>query len=166
MTRYEFTEVESTDLEPRDVRALTECMSVLPEGGDIYTVVGENGRTYSVDAREERCTCPDAQYNLEDDERCKHSRRVAYETGERAIPAFIDPDAVDDQLGCHVDATPRVTATDGGVITATNNESAEDSNERPEDCCCWDPNNDLPCWPCYRDGFTSPNPDTPGAEDE
>jgi len=32
-----------TDLEPRDARALTEVMTVLPEGGDLYTVVGENG---------------------------------------------------------------------------------------------------------------------------
>jgi hypothetical protein len=29
---------------------------------------------------------------------------------------------------------------------------------RPEDCDCWDPEGDLPCWPCYRDGFDVPNP--------
>jgi hypothetical protein len=23
---------------------------------------------------------------------------------------------------------------------------------------------ELPCWPCYRDGFDVPNPDEPGAE--
>lgn len=40
---------DSTELEPRDARALTECMIVLPEGGDVFTVVGENGGTYGVD---------------------------------------------------------------------------------------------------------------------
>jgi hypothetical protein len=38
-----------TELDARDVRALTECMSVLDEGGDVYTVVGQNGGTYTVD---------------------------------------------------------------------------------------------------------------------
>jgi hypothetical protein len=46
---------ESTDLEQRDVRALTEYMAVLPEGGDIYTVVGQNQNgEYAVDSRQ-RC---------------------------------------------------------------------------------------------------------------
>jgi hypothetical protein len=36
---------------------------------------------------------------------------------------------------------------------------------RPEDCDCWDGNAELPCWPCYRDGFEEQNPDEPGAED-
>ena len=31
-----------------------------------------------------------------------------------------------------------------------------DSDGRPDDCDCWDA--DLPCWPCYRDGFDTPNP--------
>lgn len=36
---------------------------------------------------------------------------------------------------------------------------------RPEDCECWNPSQTLPCWSCYRDGFTTANPDAP-TEDE
>ena len=52
MSEYDTAEIEGTDIEPRDIRALTECMSVLDEGGDVYTVVGENSETYRVDRRE------------------------------------------------------------------------------------------------------------------
>ena len=24
---------------------------------------------------------------------------------------------------------------------------------------CWDAHAELPCWPCYRDSYHSPNPD-------
>jgi len=163
-----------TELDARDVRALTEYMSVLLEGGDVYTVVGQNGGTYTVDAREGRCTCPDAEYRLDDDEACKHERRVAFATGERAIPAWVDRDAIDPDLGRHVDG-PRVAATDGGtdvivagddgeVLRESETDEVEsedtDSQERPEDCDCgaWNADADLACWPCYREGFEAPNP--------
>lgn len=125
-----------TDLDARDARALTECMSVLDEGGDVYTVVGENGGTYRVDAREGRCTCPDAQYNLPTDdgrEQCKHAARVAYATGERSVPAWIDTDAVDPQLGMHVDATPKVAATDGGVEVAAGDDAEIVDDDEPDE---------------------------------
>ena len=52
MTTYEPTEIEGTDLKPRTERALTECMTVLPDALDLFTVVGENGNeSYTVDAR-------------------------------------------------------------------------------------------------------------------
>jgi hypothetical protein len=38
-------------IDARTERALTECMSVLPDGGDIYTVVGVN------DGRLDECDC-------------------------------------------------------------------------------------------------------------
>jgi len=166
MSEYATTEVEGTDLESRDVRALTEYMTVLAEGGDIYTVVGQNGGTYTVDAREGRCTCPDAEYR---DATCKHQRRVAFATGEREVPAWVDTDAVDDQLGQHVDGGPRQVATDGGsdVIDAGDDgvilEGDDDGNDdvddgRPDDCDCgdWNAGLELPCWPCYREGFDTP----------
>jgi predicted nucleic acid-binding Zn finger protein len=106
-------------IDPRTERALTEYMSVLPEGGDVYTVVGQNGGTYIVDRRAGRCTCPDYKHNLPTDdgrERCKHAARVAYATRERSVPAWIDTDAVDEQLGEHVNAGPQVVATDGGQV--------------------------------------------------
>jgi hypothetical protein len=82
----------------RDRRALTECMTVLPEGGDMYTVVGENDSTYQVDTRGGRCTCPDHEHR---DVHCKHIRRATFATGQRPIPPQIDRDAVDDLLGEH-----------------------------------------------------------------
>ncbi len=116
-----------TELDDRDVRALTECMAVLDGDGEVYTVIGENaGGEYQVDARGGRCTCPDAEYRLDDDERCKHERRVEFATGRRAVPEWVDDDAVDEHLGEHVDdadhvatATPETAAdgsTPGGAI--------------------------------------------------
>lgn len=159
----------STDLEPRDIRALTECMSVLPDGGDVYTVVGQNGGTYTVDARKGRCTCPDYNHNLPTDdgrERCKHAARVAYATGDRAVPAWVDTDDVDAQLGEHTAATPRVAAADGGegIVVADDDGEILDESEgddgRPDECDCgdWNADAELACWPCYRDGFETPAP--------
>ena len=93
-------------------------MTVLQDAPGVYSVTTQSGSEYTVDAREGRCTCSSAQYNLSAGEQCKHELRVAFATGERAIPAWADTDAVDEQLGVHVDATPQVAATDGGVIDA------------------------------------------------
>jgi len=116
-----------TELDDRDAAALTEYMTVLAEGGDVYSVTTESGREYVVDAREGRCTCPDHEYR---DARCKHLRRVAFATGERSVPAWADTDAVDPQLGLHVDGSPQVVATDGGVIAT---DSAADRDDGPTD---------------------------------
>lgn len=32
-------------------------------------------------------------------------------------------------------------------------------DRRPADCDCLPTFEDPPCWPCYRDGFRTPNPD-------
>ena len=74
-----------TDLERRDVRALTECMTVLPLGGELYSVTTGSGSEYRVDA-------------------------------------------------------------------------LEDAGDRPDDCECWDTEQELPCWPCWREGHKTPNP--------
>lgn len=152
----------SIDFEQRDVRALTECMTVLPEGGDVFSVSTESGSEYTVDTRESRCTCPDATYN---DAHCKHLRRVAYATGSKPLPEWAERDAVDGLLGEHTDASPTVAVADGGneIIVAGDDAEildGEDSEDgRPEDCQCWDPDNELPCWPCYREGFRDANPE-------
>jgi len=136
--------LESTDLEQRDVRALTECMAVLPEDGDIYTVVGQNQNgEYAVDSREGRCTCADHRYR---DVRCKHIRRVAFATGERVVPAWVDADEVDAQLGEHVEGTPKVAVTDGGVTLASF------ADEKDDEDGCWCDDRSMPCFECYRDG--------------
>ena len=94
-------------LEDRDVRALTEYMSVLSDigmvaGADgLYTVVSESGRSYTVDIETGACDCDDAFYRNPDGG-CKHVRRVQFATGRRSIPAWVNEDAVDDQLGQHI----------------------------------------------------------------
>lgn len=152
----------STDLDDRTVRALTEYMTVLDGEGDVYTVVGENGGgEYRVDTRKGRCTCADHEYRSA---RCKHIRRVAFATGEEAIPAWIDGDSLDSQLGEHVDGEIHFAASDGGIIVADDDseildnsgEEEGDSTERPGDCECRrfeTKDVDLPCWACYREGF-------------
>jgi hypothetical protein len=104
---------ENREFGDRDVRALTEALTALDSIGDVrgademYHVVSHSGTQYTVDARSGACSCPDAEYNLAPDERCKHALRVAYATGEKAIPAWVDPTDIDDQLGQHVDGHPR-----------------------------------------------------------
>ena len=137
---------ESNDLEQRDVRALTEYMTVLPVGGGVYSVTTESGSEYRVDGIEGRCTCPDKQYNLDDGELCKHERRVRFATGQWAIPAWVDADEVDAQLGQHVEETPKVAVTDGGVTLAEFTTGDTDEDE------CWCDDHDFPCFDCYNAG--------------
>ena len=161
MTTYDPTEVEGTDLEPRTERALSECMTVLPEASDLFTVIGENQNgEYTVDLRAPACSCKDFEYragkDFDPDDGCKHIRRARFATGEQPIP---DSAEVDPFLGTHTDETARVAATDGGIIEAGDEgEVLEESDERPDDCDCgdWNQGADLPCWPCYRDGFEEP----------
>ena len=162
MLTDDITTDESTDIDRRGARALTEYMTVLPEGGDVYSVTTESGSEYAVDAREGRCTCLDHQHR---GARCKHLRRVAFATGAEPIPAVVDRGAVDPDLGAHVDATPRVAATDGGEILDAGDdgeilEADTDTDDRPADCGCgaWNADGARPCWPCYRDGFDEPAP--------
>jgi hypothetical protein len=120
----------TTEYDERTVRALTEYISVLPEAPDvgIYTVVGqhENG-AYTVDVEAGRCTCPDAEYNLTADERCKHERRVRFATGIDAVPTDVDHDP---SLGEHVDGGPILAASDGGT-TAESAETATETDAAP-----------------------------------
>ena len=102
----ESTEPTITDLSDRDVRALTEYMTVLEDidhvrgADDMYIVVTEN--QYTVDLLEGTCDCPDAMYNLAPNEACKHEKRTRYATGDLPIPAGIDEGAIDPALGEHV----------------------------------------------------------------
>ena len=90
-----------------DARALVEYMTVLDDGDvrarsseELYTVTTQSGSTYLVDVSLPACECPDCQYR---DRVCKHIRRVQFATGRREIPAWVDRDAVDPNLGEHVD---------------------------------------------------------------
>jgi len=73
---------------------------------------------------------------------------------------------VDSDLGEHCDADLRFLSPDGGVVAndgvATGdqvaNVEADQDDERPDDCECGELHGfiDLPCFPCYRDGFETP----------
>lgn len=161
-----------TDLPKRTVRALTEYMTVLPKTGrakdanGLFLVVSESGSEYLVDSGESRCDCPDAEYNLEADEHCKHEQRVNYATGRTPIPAWVDTEAIDPQLGEQTSTSPVRAATDGGS-TAKDSEETLDSPEISrdegagvieadrEECpngsqyCDGSGDEVLPCFACY-----------------
>lgn len=90
-------------VQERDLRAATEYLFVdpVPRTPGFYHVYSETGRQHVVDVETESCTCPDMQYR-NPDAGCKHLRRVAMETGERAVPACLPERALDPFL---VDAT-------------------------------------------------------------
>jgi hypothetical protein len=137
MSAYDSAALESavttarTDIDERTEKALTQYLTVLPEGPDLYSVTSESGNEYRVDTRAGRCTCDDHQYR---DVVCKHRRRVAFATGEEAIPAnaaaALD---VDEQLGDHVDGELRVAAADGGIIVAGDDGELIDEDNEEED---------------------------------
>jgi len=114
-------EPESSNLPDRTEDALTEVMSVLDDIGlargapDLYLVVSSSGSEYLVDTREGTCECPDDEHR---EITCKHRRRVAFATGERPIPGWVQREGLDDNFGEHVDGEPRFSATDGGVAQA------------------------------------------------
>jgi len=177
MNHYDLTSKNGIDhetIDRRDMRALTECMTVMehaPEvaGADgLFLVITESGATYIVDVlNEARCTCPDAQYNLPTEEgrrTCKHAARVTYETGMRPIPTWANRDSIESQLleAHHVDGHPvfavdqRAVKDEEDDIAATNGRRqvvADGGRERPVDCCCGD---DLPCFMCWQEGFRTP----------
>jgi hypothetical protein len=167
-------ESTDTELDDRDVRALTQYLTVIPDAPGLYEVVSQSGKSYTVDTQGSgACTCPDHKHNLPTDdgrETCKHQARVAYETGERPLPAWVNTDELPDDFALHVDSTP--TVTDGGseiIDAGDDGEILDESDDdgRPDECSCvhWNTDGiDTPCWPCYRDGFDTPNPQTPGDE--
>jgi len=77
-TRISDESIDTDQLDERDVRALTECMTVLDaDAPGFYTVTTESGREYTVDARGGSCSCPDAEYR-DPEGGCKHVRRAGH----------------------------------------------------------------------------------------
>lgn len=114
-------------------------MVVVPHGDatglfDVYSAVDGTNEIYTVDLREGRCTCPDAEYNLEEDEACKHEQRCKLALGIMDLPAdpSIEVDGVlqnsrekyganpvsDAQTPASAgeDTAPAAVATDGGQL--------------------------------------------------
>jgi len=162
-------------LADRSRRALTEPLSVVTLDGTpvadetVVSVISHSGENHTVDVAEGRCTCKDAEYNLPDGDRkvCKHVERARVATGGQVLDAAVIRhlgDEIDPQLGAHADG-PTVATADGGIIVAdddgeiideTDDEVEGEDDGRPEDCACrcFETDGvDLPCWPCYRDGF-------------
>jgi hypothetical protein len=122
--RENATDSEAQTVDSRTERALSECMTVLPNHGSardapgLFVVIGENENgEYLVDTRTGSCDCDDMRYR-DPDGGCKHLRRVAVLTGDRPIPTWI-PDVVDidTTIGANVDKNVRFVQTDGGVVT-------------------------------------------------
>lgn len=88
------------DVEPTDVKALTTPMSVLsdqPEVADaenMYLVQHTREHIVAEVGDEWRCDCKGYQYHGY----CYHVRRVEYQIGDRSVPDWVDPDALDDGL--------------------------------------------------------------------
>ncbi|MUV51352.1 hypothetical protein [Haloarcula sp. CBA1122] len=92
-----------TQLDQRDVAALTEHMDVYPDDPatrDEQVAVYNRGQRYIVTPHVPCCDCPDMIHRRPSGG-CKHIRRVEFARGERAIPAGVDYDAIDD--GLHID---------------------------------------------------------------
>jgi|APHM01.1.fsa_nt_gi hypothetical protein len=127
------------DIEQRTERALTECMTVLPNHGradgapGLFVVIGENDdteQTYLADTQTTSCECKDDQYNLADQESCKHVRRCEIATSETAVPASaLGRIEIDDTFGAHVDASAKFATADGGIINGTTGEEIDDTTE-------------------------------------
>jgi hypothetical protein len=130
------SEIAEASPNSRTVSALTEVMTVMDSVGrarnadDLFLVNSGFGSEYLVDTRTESCECPWKQYNP--GKECKHEKRVAFATGERPIPQWVDDEALDDQFGMHVDGEPRKAVADGGVMQVRFNDGGvTDPKEDP-----------------------------------
>ncbi|PSQ57418.1 hypothetical protein BRD22_02540 [Halobacteriales archaeon SW_8_68_21] len=165
MTDNKLDANESTEIEPRTRRAFEEALSVVSLDGTpvdtqdetVVMVVSHTGESYHVDAEVGRCECPDHTHRNVD---CKHIRRARAALGiepiDSRVLAAVD---VDPTLATNAPG-PVVATPDGGIVNAGDDGDVltDDGDERPSDCACgdWNADADLPCWPCYRDGFEDP----------
>jgi SWIM zinc finger len=89
------------------------------------------------------CECPSDTYH---DGACKH--RVAVAIREPVLEAASDYERTEESE----------VATDGGTTVEYSGVSEQREESRPAECDCLPTFEDLPCWPCYREGFRTPNP--------
>jgi hypothetical protein len=162
---------DGIEVEKRTRRALEEPLSVVALDGTpvesrddtVVMVVSASGENYHVDATAERCECPDAKHR-DPDGGCKHVRRARAALGiepiDRRALATVN---VDEQFAANAPG-PVIATSDGGIIDAGDDGEVIDddttADERPADCSCTgsrlEAEAELPCWPCYRDGFEDP----------
>lgn len=120
----------------RAIRALEDVVAIEHMAPGMVRVCTWSDE-YVVDARDGGCTCPDQEYNLQGDGRCKHEWAAVLATTE--LPSPTEP----------VDS---LTADGPTPILA-------DGGERPDDCTCDEDDLEFPCFACYRDGFEEAAPD-------
>ncbi|MFC7009369.1 SWIM zinc finger family protein [Halalkalicoccus salilacus] len=96
------------------------------------------------------CECPADIYH---EGACKH--RVAVAIRAPVLEAATEYER---------DQEPEV-APDGGTIIERSAACEQQVESRPVDCDCLPTFEDLPCWPCYREGFRTPNPNLDGDAD-
>jgi hypothetical protein len=107
----------------RTRRALEEPLTVLTtalkpvEDRDtsVVTVTSHSGSEYTVDVREERCTCPDSKHRAPDGG-CKHVRRARFALGHSSVDSqTVRQLDIDSQIGANAPGLIVATA-DGGVV--------------------------------------------------
>lgn len=160
MSAYDAEAIEGTDLQKRDVRALTEVMTVLSDQGDVrgadglHEVVSGSGSTYLVDSHAGTCSCRDYE-KREPTGGCKHVRRVAFVTGDRRIPAWVDADALDDEVRDAYESdessTVDVVDTPAGEQAIATDGGAQLAEQRVCDDCA--NMSGVPCFDCYLAGY-------------
>jgi hypothetical protein len=159
------TEAEDTDeadeFGDRQLRAVEEYLTVMPDGVDargMVRVVSHTGDEYTVDVRDEACTCPDFEHRGGDENgRCKHVYRALWATGREAMPAdLVEAADVEPNFGAFVETDEvRVAAADGGIVEATDDAEVLTEDDETDECEeCAELSDDVPCWECYRDGAT------------
>lgn len=123
----------------RAIRAVEDVVAVERMAPGMVRVVTWSDE-YTVDARDGGCTCPDQEYNLQGEGRCKHEWAAVLATTE--LPSPTEP-------------VESLTADAPTPILA-------DGGERPDDCLCSGSTIEkLPCHACLEAGYDNPNPNPP-----
>lgn len=130
------------ELDDRDVKALTQYLTVVPidDADGLYEVTSQSGKEYIVDLQLGACECPDFGHRQPSDG-CKHVRRVAFETGARELPAWVDREALPSDFRAHVDHDDQDPDAPGACALATDGGQEETPREE-----CWCAEYDCPCF--------------------
>lgn len=157
---------EADGVQKRTIRAATESMSLDRHAGETgeFDVYSQSGSVYRVNLIDQSCSCPDEEHNAPTDG-CKHYRRVEMETGQRSVPDLDQDTDVEMMIDTRADQQAAETdqpevVTDGGVAVESDQDADQQDQGRPDDCDCspYFDTDDLGCWPCFRDGYQTANP--------
>ena len=111
-------EAGQLDVDARTRRAATEHMTVVEEGRGLFEVTTASGSAYTVDLRENVCSCADSMYR-NPAAGCKHLRRVKMEVGQVNL----------DQLEARLAATADDLEAEANDLTRKAQELEETADE-------------------------------------